>query len=88
MDLVSPLRLGLVIDLNNIMESIPLNLKVFHREHVIRDRSHLPLHHFRTNGLSHLSHALGSVSAFRRGSSTRCSILNQLIDSHSKVASG
>ena len=55
MDLVSTLRPSLVIDLDNIVETIPLNLEVFYRENVGRDVGHLPLH-FGANALGHASH--------------------------------
>ena len=88
MDLISTLRLRFIVDLDDVMESIPLNLKVSNREHVVRYGGHLPLQKFWTNGLVHLSHFLGSGTGSRRGSSFRWSILNQPIDSHTKVAPG
>ena len=88
MDLISTLRLRFVVDLDNVMESIPLNLKVSNREHVVRDGGHLPLQQFWANGLGHLTHFLGSGAGSRRWSSFRRSILNQPFDSHTKVAPG
>ena len=85
MDLVSTLRPSLVIDLDNIVESIPLNMEVFHGEDVGRDVGHLPLH-LGADGLRHASH--GFVTGRGRGSPPRRALLHQLFHSGSKEAPG
>ena len=90
MDLVSTLRPRLVIDLDYIMEPISFDLKVFDREHIIRNGGHLSLiKNFRANGVGHAT-VSWSDSGSGRGCPTRLrwALFNQSIYSHTKVAPG